>query len=62
MPVFSGCGGSGVISGKLYVDSGCTRTATGPQTAAALLHRYDPVANTWTTLPGAPAVHVQPRR
>jgi N-acetylneuraminic acid mutarotase len=60
MPVFSGCGGSGVISGKLYVYSGCTRTATGSQTAAALLHRYDPVANSWTTLPGAPAVHVQP--
>jgi len=60
MPVFSGCGGSGVISGKLYVYSGCTKTATGPQTAAALLHRYDPASNTWTTLPGAPAVHVQP--
>ena len=54
MPVFSGCGGSGVISGKLYVFSGCTKTATGPQTAAALLHRYDPATNTWTTLRDAP--------
>ncbi|HEX6406315.1 MAG TPA: kelch repeat-containing protein [Gemmatimonadales bacterium] len=60
MPVFSGCGGSGVIGGKLYVYSGCTRTATGPQTAAALLHRYNPATNTWTTLRGAPSVHVQP--
>jgi len=60
LPVFSGCGGSGVISGKLYVYSGCTKTATGPQTAAALLHRYDPVTNAWTTMPGAPSVHVQP--
>ena len=60
MPVFSGCGGSGVISGKLYVFSGCTKTATGPQTAAALLHRYDPVTNVWTTLRNAPAVHVGP--
>ena len=45
MPVFSGCGGSGVISGKLYVYSGCTKTGTGPQTAAGLLHRYDPIAD-----------------
>ncbi|MFL5514494.1 MAG: Kelch repeat-containing protein [Gemmatimonadales bacterium] len=60
MPVFSGCGGSGVIGGKLYVYSGCTRTATGPQTAAGLLHRYDPASNTWTTLRAAPSVHVQP--
>ncbi len=60
MPVFSGCGGSGVISGKLYVFSGCTKTATGPQTAAALLHRYDPATNAWTTLRNAPAVHVGP--
>jgi N-acetylneuraminic acid mutarotase len=60
MPVFSGCGGSGVISGKLYVFSGCTKTATGPQTAAGLLHRYDPSTNVWTTLRAAPAVHVGP--
>jgi N-acetylneuraminic acid mutarotase len=60
MPVFSGCGGSGVIGGKLYVYSGCTRTATGPQTATGLLHRYNPATNTWTTLRGAPSVHVQP--
>jgi N-acetylneuraminic acid mutarotase len=60
LPVFSGCGGSGVLAGKLYVYSGCTKTATGPQTAAALLHRYDPSTNIWTTLRAAPAVHVQP--
>src|SRR4051812_35963946 len=60
LPVFSGCGGSAVISGKLYVYSGCTRTATPPPTAAALLHPYDPAPHVWTTLRGAPWAHAQP--
>jgi hypothetical protein len=59
MPVVGGCGGSAVISGKLYVFSGCTRT-TGPQIGARLLHRYTPGTNTWTTLAPAPAVHMFP--
>ena len=60
MPAFGGCGGSAVIGGKLYVFSGCTRTNTGGQTAAGLLHRYDPGTNTWATLRPAPAAHFQP--
>jgi probable HAF family extracellular repeat protein len=60
MPVVGGCGGSAVIGGKLYVFSGCTRSGSGAQVAAGLLHRYDPGTNTWTTLQSAPAVHSQP--
>jgi N-acetylneuraminic acid mutarotase len=60
MPVVSGCGGSAVISSKLYVISGCTRSSTGAQVFAQLLHRYDPSTNRWTTLRSAPAVHYQP--
>jgi probable HAF family extracellular repeat protein len=60
MPVPSGCGGSAIISGKLYVFSGCTSSAGGAQVPAGLLHRYDPVANSWKTLHAAPAVHFRP--
>lgn len=60
MPVASACGGSAVISGKLYVFSGCTRSSTGAQIAARLLHRYDPSTNLWTTLRSAPVVHTDP--
>jgi N-acetylneuraminic acid mutarotase len=60
MPVPGGCGGSGVIGGRLYVFSGCKRLSTGANDAAGLLHRYDPVTNGWTTLRSAPVVHVQP--
>jgi N-acetylneuraminic acid mutarotase len=60
MPVASSCGGSAVISGRLYVFSGCTSTSTRPQVAAGLLHRYDPNTNAWTTLRAAPSVHFQP--
>ena len=60
MPVASGCGGSAVISGKLYIFSGCTRSSTGAQIAARLLHRYDPSTNLWTTLHPAPVVHTDP--
>ena len=60
MPVVSACGGSTVISGKLYVFSGCRRSSTGGQISAGSLHRYDPSTNQWTTLRSAPAVHFQP--
>jgi subtilisin family serine protease len=60
MPVVGSCGGSAVISGKLYVFSGCTRSSTGGQVAAGLLHSYDPSTNRWTTLRPAPALHFQP--
>ena len=60
MPAFGGCGGSARISGKLYVFSGCTRSSTGAQVASALLHRYDPTTNIWTTLRAGPAAHFQP--
>jgi N-acetylneuraminic acid mutarotase len=60
MPAFSSCGGSAVIGGKIFVFSGCTRSSTGAQTTAAFLHRYDPAANTWTTLRAAPVSHFQP--
>src|SRR4051812_33492128 len=60
MPAVGACGGSARISGKLYVFSGCTRSSTGAQIASALLHRYDPATNTWTTLRAGPAAHFQP--
>lgn len=60
MPVVGGCGGSAVISGKVYVFSGCTRSSTGTQIGARLLHRYTPSTNSWATLRIAPAVHIQP--
>jgi N-acetylneuraminic acid mutarotase len=60
MPVFSSCGGSVQIAGKLYVFSGCTRSSTGAQIAAGLLHRYDPATNRWTALRSAPVPHFQP--
>jgi probable HAF family extracellular repeat protein len=59
LPEPGGCGGSAVIGGKLYSFSGC-RLVNGVQDAAGLLHRYDPAANSWTTLPSAPSVHFQP--
>jgi subtilisin family serine protease len=60
MPSVGGCGGSAVINGKVYVFSGCTRSSTGAQVAAGLLHRYDPSTNAWTILRSAPAVHFHP--
>ena len=60
MPVASACGGSAVISGKLYVFSGCTRSSAGAQIAARLLHRYDPSTNLWTALHNAPVAHIDP--
>jgi N-acetylneuraminic acid mutarotase len=60
IPVASGCGGSAAIGGKLYVFSGCTLLSTGGQVSAALLHRYDPITNTWTKLPSAPESHFSP--
>jgi len=60
MPVYGACGGSAVISGRIYVFSGCTRSSTGAQIDARLLHRYNPAANTWTTLKSAPVTHFRP--
>jgi N-acetylneuraminic acid mutarotase len=60
MPRESACGGSAVISGKLYVFTGCRLSSTGTQIAAGSLHRYDPSTNAWTTLPSAPSVHTNP--
>ena len=54
MPAYGACGGSAVISGRIYVFSGCTRSSTGAQIDARLLHRYNPATNTWTTLKSAP--------
>ena len=60
MPAASSCGGAAALSGKLYVFSGCTLLSSGTQTSAALLHRYDPGTNTWTTLRSAPETHFAP--
>ena len=60
MPAYGACGGSALISGKLYVFSGCTRSKTGAEIDAGLLHRYNPTTNTWTTLKTAPVTHFRP--
>jgi N-acetylneuraminic acid mutarotase len=60
MPAYGACGGSAVIAGRIYVFSGCTRSSTGAQIDAGLLHRYNPATNTWTTLKSAPATHFRP--
>jgi probable HAF family extracellular repeat protein len=60
MPLVSGCGGSAAIGGKLYVFTGCTRLSTGSEVPANLLHRYDPLTDSWTPLRPGPVVHTQP--
>jgi Subtilase family/Peptidase inhibitor I9/Kelch motif/Galactose oxidase, central domain len=45
MPTLSGCGGSGVIGGQLYVVTFCS-ASTGMGTIG--LHRYAPSSNSWT--------------
>jgi subtilisin family serine protease len=55
LPAASACGGSGVISGQLYVLTGCN--ATGYR---GTLARYTPSTNVWTTRAGAPAPHGYP--
>ena len=60
MPAYGACGGSAVISGRIYVFSGCTRSSTGARNDAGLLHRYNPTTNTWTTLKAAPVTHFRP--
>ena len=60
MPTYGACGGSTVISWRLYVFSGCTRSSTAAQINAGLLHRYNPNTNTWTTLKAAPVTHFRP--
>ena len=51
LPVASGCGASGVISGKLYVYGDCT-TPT--------FQRYDPATNTWKSLALPKFKHLHP--
>jgi N-acetylneuraminic acid mutarotase len=60
MPAYGACGGSAVIAARVYVFSGCTRSSTGAQVDAGLLHRYNPTTNTWTTLKAAPVTHFRP--
>jgi M6 family metalloprotease-like protein len=60
MPAYGSCGGSAVISGRLYVFSGCTRSSTGKEIHAGLLQRYTPSTNTWATLKAAPVTHFRP--
>ena len=60
MPSYSACGGSALMLGRLYVLSGCTRSGTGTEINARLLHKYDPAKNTWATLPPAPVTHFRP--
>jgi M6 family metalloprotease-like protein len=60
MPAYGACGGSAVIAARLYVFSGCTRSGTGAQVNARLLHRYNPTTNSWTTLAPAPLTHFRP--
>jgi N-acetylneuraminic acid mutarotase len=60
MPAYGACGGSAVIAARVYVFSGCTRSSTGAQVDAGLLHRYNPTTNTWATLKAAPVTHFRP--
>jgi M6 family metalloprotease-like protein len=60
MPAYGACGGSAVIAARVYVFSGCTRSSTGAQVDAGLLHRYNPTTNTWTTLKAAAVTHFRP--
>jgi hypothetical protein len=46
----SGCGFAAAINGKLYLYTPCN----GYSGAQSLLDVYDPVANTWTSLPSGP--------
>lgn len=59
-PTTSSCGGSGVISGKLYVFTGCTRSSSGGTSRVGRLHRYDQSTNNWTALKAAPTADYQP--
>jgi Kelch motif len=63
MPVYSGNGVTGVISGKLYVLPGTCATELYPSPgfcaaeAIRKLYRYDPSTNTWATKASAPHYH-----
>jgi probable HAF family extracellular repeat protein len=60
MPMATGCGGSAVIGAKLYVFGGCKKSSTGGLVRTAVLHRYDPSTNLWTTLSAPAVAHSQP--
>ena len=49
----SACSVSGAINGKIYVVTGCNGTSG----YFGLLDVYDPVANSWSSLPSAPNAH-----
>jgi M6 family metalloprotease-like protein len=56
LPISSGCGASVIISGLLYVMTGCDGTSG----YKGRLHRYTPATNTWTVRATAPAAHGNP--
>jgi N-acetylneuraminic acid mutarotase len=60
MPAAGGCGGSGAISGILYVIVGCDSLTSTTSGAKGTLFRYDPVANTWSTKASSPSPHQFP--
>jgi len=55
VPVGSGCGGTAVISGQLYLFTGCSGSAY-----RGYLHRYNPSTNVWTARATALAPHGYP--
>lgn len=52
MPIPSACGSSGVISGRLYVTTGCSLG-----TSTNLFHVYNPVTDKWASLTSSRLVH-----
>ena len=60
MPVAGGCGGSGAISGIVYVLIGCDGSTSTTSGAKGILLRYDPTANTWSTKAPSPSPHQFP--
>ncbi len=55
MPVASGCGATGAISGKLYVTTGCDGV-----NFRTLLSAYTPSTNTWAAMAPSSQAHVFP--
>ena len=60
MPIAGGCGGSGAISGIVYVLVGCDALTSTTSGAKGILLRYDPTANTWSTKAASPTPHQLP--
>jgi len=55
MPVASGCGATGAITGKLYVTTGCDAVSF-----RTLLSAYTPSTNTWAAMAPSTQSHVFP--